>query len=174
MDSENINKESLKVYELFENPYEKYGDHQSYFAIHTLGRLYLDKSKNLKEVKKYLSGFSIHPYLILRNLDNEKESKIVNLIFNDINTNLFPHKNLTPDIIRKVENPSKDNKFMHNLLNKIIQDKDDEKIFDNSSKAKKLFYLYAEKEHLSLIMDHLEIYSNLYNRFHSATDSLDE
>ena len=165
---EKISENSLKIYELFENPYQKYGDHQAYFAIHTLNRLYLDfketkNNKDIKRIKPFLSEFTVHPYLMLRDLNNKEESEIIKLIFNDINTNLFPDKNLTGDIIRKVEYPSIDFKFMKSMLNTITSERRDER-FNDPAKAKKLFLSYADKQHIGMTLDELESYAQSYHR----------
>ena len=120
-----LDKDSLKIYELFGNPHPKYGDNQNYFALHTLDRLYLNfkDAKDLKTIKPFLSSYTIYPYLMFQNLENGKESEIIKLIFNDINTNLFPEKNFNKDIIRKVEYPSVDFPFMKNLLNVITSER---------------------------------------------------
>jgi hypothetical protein len=180
MDLNKLHKdsESLRIYELFENPYKKYGDFQAYFAIHTLNRLYLelDKSKDSKEireiVKPYLSEFTVHPYLMLEGLTDGKESEIVKLIFNDINTNLFPNKNLDKDVIKRIEYPSLDVHFMKNLLNTICREKKDEK-FQESSKAKELFLHYAEKQHIEMTLKELESYANSYHKSNDDGGGLD-
>jgi len=86
-----IDKGLLKVYELFgDDCYHKYGEHQNYFALHTLDRLFLDldKSKESKEIKKvvnpFLSDYTVNPYLMLYRLSDDKAEEITKLIFNDI------------------------------------------------------------------------------------------
>jgi hypothetical protein len=180
MDLNKLHKDSelLKIYELFENPHKKYGDFQSYFAIHTLSRLYLDldNKKESREIRKivkpYLSEYTIHPYLMLEGLTDGKESEIVNLIFNDINTNLFPNKNLTKDIIKRVEYPSFDIRFMKNLLNTVCREKKEER-FQESSKAKGLFLHYAEKQHMKIVLNELESYADSYHKANDDGGGLD-
>jgi predicted transcriptional regulator len=172
-----LEKDSLKIYELFKDSYPKYGDYQGYFAIHTLDRLYLDldNKKESKEIKKivkpFLSEYTVHPYLMLKDLDDEKESEIIKLIFKDINTNVFPNKNFTKEVIQKVEYPSLDVDFMKNLLSKITSEKDER--FREYAKARKLFLLYADKQHLEMTLNELRSYANLYHRANDSGGGLD-
>jgi hypothetical protein len=166
-----LEKDSLKIYELFSKEKDN-----NFYAIHTLNKLYLDIYKdrinNLKEIKKYLSDFSIHPYLMLENLDNNKESEIIKLISQSI-CESWKNEKFNLEILKRLENPSKDEKFMKNLLSIITSEKNNER-FHEKKKAKKLFYLYAEKEHIPLIMKELELNASLYNRFGQPGDSLDD
>jgi hypothetical protein len=165
-----LDKNLLKIYELFgKDSYKKYGDHQHYFASHTLDRLCLDfgNTKEAKEIRKivkpFLSNYTIHPYLMLEQLSEDKSHEIVELIFNDISTNLFPDKKFDRDIIRRVEYPSLNMRFMKNLLNTITSERRDER-FNDPKKARELFLLYADKQHLGLTLDELESYAQGYHR----------
>lgn len=168
-----VDKSLLKIYELFGNDsYHKYGDCQGYFAIHTLDRLFLDfnKSKEAKEIKNitspFLSDYTVHPYLILYHLSEDKAEEVTGLIFNDVSKNLFPDKKLDRDIIKRIEYPSLDIKFMKNLLDTMTREKRDEK-FHNPKKARELFLFYADKKHLGIVLDKLESYAR---RYHEAND----
>lgn len=168
-----IDKSLIKVYELFGNdPLVKYGDRQHYFASHVLSRLFLDfdNSKEAKEIKKivipFLSDYTIHPYLMLYHLSEDKAQEITGLIFNDISKNLFPKKKLERDIIQRVEYPSLDLKFMKNLLSTITRERRDDK-FEDPKKARELFLFYADKQHLGMVLDSLDLHSRLY---HQAND----
>jgi hypothetical protein len=167
MAKEKASKKSLKVYDLFGKEKDK-----SYCAIHTLNRLYLNNVESLRQIKPYLSDFSIHPYLMLQQLSEDKANELVGLIFNDITKNLFPEKKFTPEIIRRIENPSRDKPFMENLVYTMTREKRDER-FQESSKAKELFYSFAEKRHLRLLVDQLETFSRLYHRLNDNGGGLD-
>ncbi|MCX6750990.1 MAG: hypothetical protein NTZ83_06015 [Candidatus Pacearchaeota archaeon] len=167
-----LDRDLLKVYSLFDKERNR-----DYYAWHALNRLYLDlketrKSKYLKTVRLFLSDHTIHPYLMLYRLSEDKANEIVGLIFNDITKNLFPDENFSSNIIRRVENPSKDIPFMKDLLSIITSEKRDKR-FNDPIKAKELFYLYGEKEHLRLVIDGLETYSKLYHDFKDSHSSFE-
>lgn len=174
----NLNKlhkdsELLRIYELFNNSYEKYGQQQDYFSLHALDRLFSDfdksQSKESKEIKKivkpFLSDFTIYPYLMLENLTDAKAEEITGLIFNDISKNLFQSYKFEKqnDVIRRVEYPSLEQNFIKNLLSKITSERRNEK-FNDPKKARELFLYYADKNHIGMMLDQLELYSRLYHR----------
>jgi hypothetical protein len=181
MDLSKLHKDSelLRIYELFGgHVHKKYGDYQAYFAFHTLDRLYLDldNKKDSKEIKKivkpFLSGLTIHPYLMLEGLTDGQEKEITGLIFNDISKNLFPSKNFDKDIIRRVEYPSLDTKFMKNLLSTMTQERRDER-FRNPKTARDLFLFFADKQHLGIVLDQLVSYAESYHRANDDGGGLD-
>ena len=170
MNLEKISRKSLKIYELFGKD-----DNQDFYAIHTLDKLYLDIYKNeikdLKKIKPYLSSFTIHPYLMLKNLDN-RESEIIKLISQNI-LNLWKNGKFNSNVIQKLENPPSNKKFMKHLLSAITSERSNER-FHEKEKAKKLFFLYVEKKHLKLMMEDLELHADLYNGFGHSEGSDDD
>ncbi|MDP2672707.1 MAG: hypothetical protein Q8O84_02760 [Nanoarchaeota archaeon] len=171
---------SLKIYEL----YPEVND-QNYYAIHTLIQLYSDKDylkhypirrldetfNKIKSIKEFLSEFSICPYLMLNNLDdNQKEKRVLDKIIYGIIPN-FKFDNEPKEIIRKI-NPFKNKKFIENLLHTIKYNSSGE--FKDSSKAEKLFYLYADKNHIPWLVKDLKSISIAYNDSRDARDSLDD
>lgn len=168
MDLSKLHKDSelLRVYELF----GKEDANKNYYAIHLLNRLYLDydKTKEVKEIQKivkpFLSEFTIHPYLMLEKLTDSEEKEVINSISNDITKNLFSEKKFSSEIIKRVEYPSLDMNFMKTLLHTITRERRDEK-FQDSKKARELFLYYADKNHLGIVLDQLELHSSLYHRY---------
>jgi len=174
------NLKSLKIYEL----YPRVND-QDYYAIHTLRQLYSDKDflKNyplkkldetfnkIKSIKKFLSEFSICPYLMLNNLnDNKKEKKVLDRIVYEILPN-FQFDNQPKNITKKI-NPYENKNFIKRMLFTITKEKNSKQDQEDSLKAEKLFYLYGRTEHLPLIIKELKSYSILYNLFRQSEDSL--
>jgi len=165
-----VDKSLIKVYGLFRNI--GMDGNSDYYAHHTLNRLFLDyhNSKEAKEIRKiaspFLSDYTIHPYLMLYRLSEDKAEEITGLIFNDIAKNLFPDKNFSKKIIERVYYPSLDMPFMKNLLNTITSKRRDER-FEDPKKARELFLFYADKKHLGMVLDKLESYSQSY---HEAMD----
>ncbi|MEK6844647.1 MAG: hypothetical protein AABX44_00135, partial [Nanoarchaeota archaeon] len=175
------NLKSLKIYELF--PGEK---EQDYYAIHTLTQLFnpdkyylkncnikkLDETfDKIKSIKEFLSEFSIRPYLMLNNLDDDKKEKeVLDKIVYGIIPN-FRFYNEPKEIIKKI-NPYENKGFIKKLLFTITEE--DNQRFDDSLKAEKLFYLYNRKEHIPLIMESLKLHSKLYNRYSQSRESLDD
>mgnify|MGYP001568263307 FL=1 len=177
------NLESISVYELF--PKDK---DQSYHAIHTLRNLFdtdkeylkyfhiknLDKTFNMmNSIRNHFSEFSIHPYLILKNL-NGNEKEILDKLTCKIIPNLWKKKKLGK-IIKKIDNPPKNKRFIENLLYTIKSDGNGcSKEFKDSSKAEKLFYFYANKNHIPLLVENLRSISRSYNQSCNSRDSLDD
>ena len=168
------NLESLKIYEL----YPRVND-QNYYAIHTLRRLYSDKDSlkyyhlkkldetfnKIKSIKKFLNEFSICPYLMLNNLnDDKKEKEVFDRIVYEIIPD-FQFDNKPKNILKKI-NPYEDKNFIKRMLFTITKEKNSKQDREDSLKAEKLFYLYGRKEHLPLIIEYLKLVSNL--------DSLDD
>ena len=156
------NLKSLKIYEL----YPRVND-QDYYAIHTLRQLYSDKDF----LKKFLNEFSICPYLMLNNLnDNKKEKKVLDRIVYEILPN-FQFDNQPKNITKKI-NPYENKNFIKRMLFTITKEKNSKQDQEDSLKAEKLFYLYGRTEHLPLIIKELKSYSILYNLFRQSEDSL--
>lgn len=177
------NLEKLSVYELFPGKYD-----QNYHAIHTLSQLNYGKEnlrsyniKNLNKtfdkinsIRKHLSEYSIHPYLMLKDL-NGNEKKILKILSNEILPNFIWNDELK-NKIKKIENPSKDNKFMKNLLYAVKSsgDKHSSNEFRDSLKAEKLLCFYSGKDHIPWIIKELKSASEFCNQYHDSTDSLED
>lgn len=155
-----LEKDLFKIYKLFGT--EKEDD---FYALRTLSRIYSSNilADKINPLKPFLSEYCVHPYLVLENLADDKENEITEILFNDITKNLFPQFKNSSEIIKKIENPSKDNEFIENLI-KIIAGKKRNEKFNDSSKAKDLLELYGEKEHIRMIIDYLEPYVSAYNK----------
>lgn len=176
------NLESINVYELFSEEKK-----QNYYAIHTLIQLFNSNKeflkqyhiKNLNEtldninsIRKHFSEFSIHPYLMLKNL-NGNEKNVLDKLSYKILPN-FTWNDNPKSAINKIY-PSKDKKFMENLLYTIKSDGDfSSKEFKDPSKAEKLFCFYASKKYIPLFVKSLRSISKAYNQSCNTRDSLDD
>lgn len=171
-----MERDSIKVYELFKGNRE-----QGYFAVHTL-----DKLNDNKKIKEHFNELQFDPYLILRNLTphphfGTSEEKI---FFENLEKRIIPRfwkeksyqeKLKNQKLITKINNPSDDAKFMKTLLFQITKDESYSSLLEtNKEKAEELFYLFAEKKHLNLLMEELKLNANLYHRSESGRDSLDD
>ncbi len=167
-----MEENSIKVYELFKGNKE-----QDYFGIHTLCSL-----QENKEIEAHFNEFQFEPYLILKGLANSqyREKKIVETLEKKIIPSFWKGKDYKEklkdqQLITSIYNPSDDKKFMKKLLFQITKDESYSSLLGiNKEKAEELFYLFAEKKHLNLLMKELKLNASLYHRSNSGRDSLDD
>jgi len=153
-------RNSLKIYELF----DKKKENQDHYALETLKRLYYPyrKTRDFHTINLFLSKFSICPYLILEGLSEDRTNGIIQLIHKGITKKIFPKEKFNSEIIKRIENPSKNRRFMKNLVSLIGSEQKDKRFFEPLN-AERLFLLYGEKEHFELLIDKLKLQSELYN-----------
>jgi hypothetical protein len=158
-----LDKRLVRVYELFPNE----GVNQNFFAIHTLDTL---KPSQSEETDK---NFSVCPYLIMQLDDFDArvafdmlEQKRIPEFFKTY----FHHYELPRTLIKIVENPSADKKFIEQLISSFSSGKRDKE----QRRAKDLLLLFGDTSHIPLLLERFELTSELYYRFEKEEHSLEE